>query len=170
MCCQLGRLWHCTTTGWKPAKLDGRGHPCLAAVQCCEDWSLHPVQKWLACGFGFAISRLVMQPFGVVNGGLCAALFLDVSGWHAASMADMENALRNLLDIAGTAQLELGGGPRNPFHPLVLCCRFFGRKCVNSCCFLVGCTGLQKPIARCECFSSGCMKVGRQKANSTCPL
>ena len=98
------------------------------------------------------------------------ALRRIVSGWHAASMADMESALRNLLDIAGTAQLELGGGPRNPFHPLVLCCRFFGRKCVNSCCFLVGCTGLQKPIARCECFSSGCMKVGRQKANSTCPL
>ena len=39
-----------TTTGWKPCKFDGRGHPWLAAVQCCEDWSLHPVQKWLAFG------------------------------------------------------------------------------------------------------------------------
>ena len=45
------------------------------------------------------------------------ALCHSVSGWHAASVADMETALSNPLDIAGTAQLELGGGPGQPFPP-----------------------------------------------------
>ena len=73
----------------------------VGSRQCCEDWSLHPVQKWLA------LVCNISAGYAIIWTCEWRALRHIVSGWHAALMADMENTLSNLLDIAGTAQLAL---------------------------------------------------------------
>ena len=139
-------------------------------LETCKTWSTgasvvgsRPVLRGLVpsscaevAGIWFAISLPVMWPFGLVNGGFCATLFF----WLACSLDDRHGncVWSNLLDIAGTALLaltcacrsgrldglSLEVAPGSLFPLLFLSCHFFGRKCPNSCCFLIGCTGLQK--------------------------
>jgi len=65
------------------------------------------IGPFILCRSGWRLVCNISAGYAIIWTCEWRALRHIVSGWHAALMADMENTLSNLLDIAGTAQLAL---------------------------------------------------------------